>query len=1507
MLVTTYNDEKMNTICLPQKAEGKYDVKSLLDDEIKVAIIEAENDKWFLKCCFGVYVQQETLTETIQLKYGEVLELVDTEKNELMYILIEQEDSGYQSFEKYNICQDINIRIGRAENNDIVCDLPYISASHAVISYNNSVWSIQDCNSLNGIFVNRIKVQFINLKPGDCIYIMGLKIITGKDFIAVNSPFGKTKINCKYLKRMNAIPVEDRVIKITDDEPEYFTIAPRLLNQIEETEISVDMPTTAQKEERLPIGLAIGPSLTMGLASLSSGGLSVYTALSTGNSLLTAMPMLVMSVSMLTGAAVWPVVNRNYDKKKKKIAEETRQEKYLEYLNDIREKIKKINIEQKEKLAQNIITTENCINRIINRESNLWERLPVQDDFLAVCIGKGNIPMMIDIKYPEEKFKLEKDALKDALRVLKNEEKILYNVPIAFSLKENNRIGLLGKSIDTINFLNAILIQLVALHSYQDVKIMLIDRKNTELQMFKWVPHLWDNEKKERYFYTNRNEIKKFDEFWNYKIENSIEDNLYYIVVSTDRNISNASNMFHELLVNKDLPVSVITVFDELQYTPREIKSLIDITGKAGKVYQRSNTVENIEFEREYYPEIASKVITTNISNCFLRQNSGQSNLPDMVTFLEMYGVSKVEHLNVLERWKNNDPVVSLKAPIGYNEKSELFYMDLHEKAHGPHGLIAGMTGSGKSEFIITLVLSLAVNYHPDEVSFVLIDYKGGGLVSAFEDKKNGKVLPHIAGTITNLDGSSIKRALVSIESELKRREHIFKEAAINTESGTMDIYKYQELYRSGIVNKPVPHLMIISDEFAELKSQEPEFMDKLISTARIGRSLGVHLILATQKPSGVVNDQIWSNSKFKVCLKVQDRSDSMEVIKREDAAELVNTGRFYLQVGYNEFFAIGQSAWCGADYIPKEANEISVKEIIQIINNQGNIIKELKPHLSVEQKKNRKKELVEIVNYLCNTGKKENISASKLWLDPIADKIYLSDIEKKYETQIKDVKGLCFLIGEYDDPANQRQLPYILSFSENGNTLVYGNSESGKENLIMTVLYEAINKYDDSQLRIYAMDFGNENLKAAESAAIVSGVIYSYESERVNWLFRMLKNEIDNRKKAFADYGGNYENYLCKGKKDYPYILVFLNEYSSFMENFSELETDFMNILREGTKYGIYVLTTISTINDIRMRISALFKQSVAMQLNDNSEYSAIFSGIRNMYPASISGRGLMKNNSVYEFQTACFTENDEIEYLKQLCLKDKNKNKNIKNNVPYLPEKVTLQNIKSVENKNNFFVLGYSSNDISPLGIYMSRDFLFPVMAKEIGRLKPFLEEFLIVSKFYNKNVTVIDAEHLTDSADIGKHNQFEDYIVAMYQELVERNNEYADTRNKKIFDNKEEKIYVIIGFKKLYDSLNTDGKGKLEVILRYGKAMYKQHIVIAENADVFAQYDKSIWYQSQIYGQNGIWIGYGIETQKVFDVNTFRLQIKDDMSYSFGYYVHGDRLTEARFLYKEDIDDE
>ena len=139
-----------------------------------------------------------------------------------------------------------------------------------------------------------------------------------------------------------------------------------------------------------------------------------------------------------------------------------------------------------------------------------------------------------------------------------------------------------------------------------------------------------------------------------------------------------------------------------------------------------------------------------------------------------MYKVGKIDQLNITNRWINNDPTQSLQTPIGVQVDGKLFELDLHEKAHGPHGLIAGATGSGKSEFIITYILSMAVNYHPYEVQFVLIDYKGGGLAGAFENKETGIKLPHLAGTITNLDTAEMNRTLVSIKSELKRRQRVF-------------------------------------------------------------------------------------------------------------------------------------------------------------------------------------------------------------------------------------------------------------------------------------------------------------------------------------------------------------------------------------------------------------------------------------------------------------------------------------------------------------------------------------------------------------------------------------------------------------------------------------------------------------------------------------------------------------------------------------------------------------
>ena len=192
----------------------------------------------------------------------------------------------------------------------------------------------------------------------------------------------------------------------------------------------------------------------------------------------------------------------------------------------------------------------------------------------------------------------------------------------------------------------------------------------------------------------------------------------------------------------------------------------------------------------------------------------------------------------------------------------------------------------------MSYILSAAVNFHPHEVGFVIIDFKGGGMANQFED------LPHLVGKITDIDDHGINRSLLSIRAELEKRKRLFAEFEVN------HIDDYIAKFRFGDAKTALPHLILIVDEFAELKAEQPEFMKELISTARVGRSLGIHLILATQKPAGQVNEQIWSNSKFKLCLKVANKEDSNEVLRSPLAAEIREPGRAYLQVGNNEIFS---------------------------------------------------------------------------------------------------------------------------------------------------------------------------------------------------------------------------------------------------------------------------------------------------------------------------------------------------------------------------------------------------------------------------------------------------------------------------------------------------------------------------------------------------------------------------------------------------------------------------
>ena len=923
------------------------------------------------------------------------------------------------------------ITIGNNNNCNIFYANNIFPDCYATISNQNGESIIT--TSSNGIYLNGIEVKQSSLKIGDVIFIHGLKIIYMGNFLRINNPLNSVIINglqgysgLQMIDNSNyeKINSEELDIDLYQDE-EYFYHTPRIKEFITKSHVVINDPPAPEKDNSLPFLLSMGSSLTMAASSLISSYTVIYSLKSGTQSMSSVIPSLLMCVIMLFGSVLMPKLTSQYQKKQKEKREELRQNKYGKYLEEKEAEIKTILNKQTNILKENYPDSKTCYGIITSKNKKLWERNIQDDDFLSLRLGVGDDDTQLEIEAPQKVFTLEEDNLRERVFSIVEASKKLKNVPILTNLKQQKITSIICEINDKKGYVNNLIMQLIAMQSAVDLKIVfLTDNLNEDYEYMKYLPHLWSEDKKVRFYANSLSEMKTISEYLekelkdrkekikenknNLEAEKKIEENkeymnfsTYYLIVTDHYKKTKDLSIINDILkVDKNIGFSMLIIDDNLKDVPTECQNFIYVKEKGSHLIESKEDNNVIkDFELEPILNYDMNYISGYLSNIPISAKQGASELPKSLNFLEMYNVSKIEQLNILNRWKENDPTISLKVPIGVHADRDLFILDLHEKAHGPHGLIAGSTGSGKSEFIITFVLSMAINYHPEEVAFVLIDYKGGGLAGAFENREKGISIPHLAGTITNLDVSEMNRTLVSINSELKRRQSEFNKARDSLGEGTIDIYKYQRFYREGKVKEPIPHLFIISDEFAELKSQQPDFMDELISTARIGRSLGVHLILATQKPSGVVNDQIWANSKFKICLKVQDRSDSMEMLRRPEAASIKETGRFYLQVGYDEYFDIGQSGWSGAKYVPSDRVIKKVDDTIEFIDNLGNVYKVVSDD---EDKKIQKTEdlgeqLTNIVKYIVDLAKKQNIKTKMLWLSSIPDKIYVEGLKVKY------------------------------------------------------------------------------------------------------------------------------------------------------------------------------------------------------------------------------------------------------------------------------------------------------------------------------------------------------------------------------------------------------------------------------------------------------------------------------------------------------------------------------
>lgn len=752
--------------------------------------------------------------------------------------------------------------------------------------------------------------EIIVLDQGDIINVEQMIFAYNSNYLTV---FGQQLSNT-VLKMFETIDLVDT----------KYQKSPRMFKQFSEDSIEIIKPPSNEKMNKNTIAKIIIPSL---ISMLTTVMMAIFTRRGL---------FVIVGIIATLCSLTYSIVTFLQEKKEMKKQNESRIKHYHQYLLDKRKALEKLYNNEIDVYNYNYPSVKE-ISEIINRyNSRIFEHDLYDDDFINISMGYYNTDPHYNLKFQNDNISGDKDDLIDDADKVYQKYKTIQNVKYHIDLKKYH-LGLIGERKLAHQEIKRIILELTTFHSYYDLNIILLYHPQyaKEFNFTNWLKHchlqdinvttnISSDPIKEQVLASLYQILKQRSQ----QINEGKKDNTFkphFILYIDDYNLINNHPIMEYLQNNDNLGITLIVRVNQYADLMSNIKTVfmlkddyhIDLLMEGG-VANHLRLLRDLSLK-----EVDYELLARNLS-ILEHQLTISSSIPDAVTFLEMYNVTNVEELNIYERWQSANIHKSISVPLGLRAKDDIVYLNLHEKVHGPHGLVAGTTGSGKSEIIQAYILSLVVNFSPYEVGFLLIDFKGGGMANLFKN------LPHLIGTITNLDGAESMRALASIKSELKRRQHIFSEHDVN------NINLYNKLFKAGEASEPLPHLFIISDEFAELKKEQPEFMDELVSVARIGRTLGVHLILATQKPTGVVNDQIWSNSKFKLALKVQNESDSKEIIKTPDAAFITQTGRAYLQVGNNEIYELFQSAWSGAPYASKEEVKDQVDNRVYLINKLG-------------------------------------------------------------------------------------------------------------------------------------------------------------------------------------------------------------------------------------------------------------------------------------------------------------------------------------------------------------------------------------------------------------------------------------------------------------------------------------------------------------------------------------------------------------------------------------------
>jgi S-DNA-T family DNA segregation ATPase FtsK/SpoIIIE len=1037
----------------------------------------------------------------------------------------------------------------------------------------------------------------------------------------------------------------------------------------------------------LPLG-ALAVTVVF-MITLSGGG-------SMGRSYLFFLPMMV--ITYIGSALTYFLGKRKY---KREIVES--KDNYMKVLEEAETLLKNSHRKELRILMDINPDPEVCLERCERQDSRMGERRPTDVDFLNLRLGLGEVEISSEIAPPDKSSwpKDEFDEHAQFIDTLIETYSKIPEAPILGRLEYTGSIGLAGRRPEVLSIARALICQLVTHHWFSEVQIASVSRsKDTEIwDWLRHLPHMASTFKST--FASPTDEDGVFPEAMA-ALEAELQSRQQWVQARKEAQMATPSGpplprliIFFDYLPveynhpglttlleeGKELGIYGIFLTDMRENIPGECGAVLKLQGDLLEYQETGLEGRKAMCQPDLLNLNQVEALAQSLVSIDWPKDDDISQPPAIINLLELFGANRIDELPIETWWDQGSPYDHLQAPIGRTSATSDLIFDLNDRdgAHGPHGLIGGMTGSGKSEALKTILLALAATHNPYDLNFALVDFKGG---AAFNELA---MLPHTVGVVTDIEthATYAERVIQSLTGEIEQRKRVLERARNAVGFGRSHIDEYHSLK----VRRPLPHLVVAFDEFAEFKQRNPEEIKRLISIARQGRSLGVHLILATQNIEAAVDPQILQNSTFRICLRVSEVQDSMQMAGVPDAIHLTR-GRAYFKAKH---LHLVQLAFTGGEYQTEQEISRTTQEIVRIWPGGRRETVPL-PHVTRDEDEfstissRHPTEAQALVDRLKQAARNMQLKKPPaIWPDALADWLYLPELMDKHisggwdgshwhrSQEWKSEKGsdnnVHPILGLYDDPLQQEQPIFQLKSSQaGGHLLVLGSAGSGKSTLLRTLVTSLALTRSPKETHIYIIDFGGQStLKILENFPHVGAVVTRFEPERVERLIQHVHAEVNRRNDLFRDKQvDNLPAYNAQvtSEDQLPTTYLIIDGFVDLKRSFDiELINSISSLVSGGSSIGLYLVISTSLQSDVPNELFANINSRLTFHQADHTEYFRIVGQPsqaklqEDLSKTPPPGRGLLRGTPPLEFQAALptsgITDKEQMEELNSLATK--------------------------------------------------------------------------------------------------------------------------------------------------------------------------------------------------------------------------------------------------------------